>query len=160
MNKNTKAPILYFNVNDHRLINPIEKWRSKGRLVFTNGCFDILHAGHISLLERAKALGDFLIVGLNSDSSIKILKGKDRPINNEANRSYILASIKFIDLIVVFNEETPKELLSIIRPSILVKGDDYKEDQIIGREYADKVIILPIVEGLSSTLLINQLKGK
>lgn len=154
---NLKAPISFFN---SRPINLVEKWRSIGRLVFTNGCFDILHVGHINLLERSKALGDFLIVGLNSDNSVRSLKGNSRPINNENNRAYMLASLRSVDLVIIFDEETPKELLSIIKPSVLVKGSDYIEDQIIGREYANETIILPIIEGLSTTKILNRIRGE
>ncbi len=154
---NLKAPISFFN---GRSIDLVEKWRSIGRLVFTNGCFDILHVGHINLLERSKALGDFLIVGLNSDNSVRSLKGNSRPINNENNRAYMLASLRSVDLVIIFDEETPKELLSIIKPSVLVKGSDYIEDQIIGREYANETIILPIIEGLSTTKILNRIRGE
>ena len=134
------------------------EWRKKGQtVVFTNGCFDVFHAGHVDSLQRARCLGDRLIVGLNSDRSVKILKGENRPINTEKNRACVLAALECVDAVTIFDEETPENLLSVICPDILVKGGDYKEDQIAGRQYAGRVVILPLVEGLSSTSIIDRM---
>ena len=111
---------------------------TKKKIVFTNGCFDLIHYGHINYLKKAKELGDILIVGLNSDDSIKRIKGSSRPIKKIKSRLAVLESIKYIDLVITFNEDTPIELIKNIKPDILVKGGDYKEDEIIGREYAKR----------------------
>ena len=130
--------------------------RTGKKIVFTNGCFDILHQGHTTYLKGARALGDFLIVGLNSDESVTALKGKNRPINNETSRLKNLLNLPFVDFVTVFSELTPKLLIDEIRPDILVKGGDYNADEIIGadRVKADggKVITLPLVSGFSTTI--------
>jgi D-beta-D-heptose 7-phosphate kinase/D-beta-D-heptose 1-phosphate adenosyltransferase len=129
--------------------------------VFTNGCFDILHVGHVSLLKECKKIsGDDgkVIVGLNSDKSVRKLKGDSRPINNQSSRKFILESLKFVDEVIIFDEETPEKLISTIRPNILVKGGDYKIEQIIGKQYVDKVVIFPYVDGHSTTGTLNSLK--
>ena len=125
-------------------------------VVFTNGCFDILHKGHIDYLKKAKQLGDILIVGVNSDRSVQKLKGPNRPINQEADRLYMLSQYEFIDFLILFSEETPYSLLKQIRPSILTKGGDYSPDEVIGKEFADQVIILPFVDGYSTTGILNK----
>jgi len=133
-------------------------------IVFTNGCFDILHLGHIELLKYAKSLGDTLIVGLNSDESVKKLKGDLRPINNELTRKTILESLKFVDSVVIFNEETPLELIKHIQPNIIVKGGDYKKDNVIGYEL-EKMGLLEIklfnyMPNNSTTLIIEKIKNE
>jgi D-beta-D-heptose 7-phosphate kinase/D-beta-D-heptose 1-phosphate adenosyltransferase len=134
-----------------------QEWRAKGRrVIFTNGCFDILHAGHVDSLERARLLGDCLIVGLNSDRSVRALKGNDRPVNGEDVRARLLAALRAVDLVVVFDEDTPAELLSKLRPNVLAKGSDYKADELPGREFVDEVAILPLVEGFSTTETIRR----
>lgn len=129
--------------------------------VFTNGCFDILHVGHIELFKYCKDLsqGGRVIVGLNSDNSVKKLKGESRPINKEKYRKIILESIKYVDEVIIFNEETPETLLSKVKPDILVKGGDYTFKQIIGKQYAGKVVIFPFVDGHSTTRLIEKTKN-
>lgn len=136
-------------------------WKKNGEtVVFTNGCFDILHRGHITYLQKAAALGNHLIIGLNSDESVKRLKGKDRPVNGEEDRAFMLAALGCVDEVVIFNEETPLELLKYLQPDILVKGGDYKADEVVGKEYAEKVIILPFVTGYSTTKIINKILEK
>jgi D-beta-D-heptose 7-phosphate kinase/D-beta-D-heptose 1-phosphate adenosyltransferase len=137
------------------------QWKEQGqRVVFTNGCFDVLHAGHIDSLERARKLGDRLIVGLNSDRSVRALKGENRPVNGEENRARLLAALRAVDLVVIFDEDTPSELLSELRPDILAKGGDYKAEDLPGREFVDEVAILPLVEGLSTTKTIRRIETK
>ncbi len=133
--------------------------RAKNKsIVFTNGCFDIIHAGHVQYLEQAKQLGDILIVGLNSDASVKRLKGADRPVNTEQDRAMVLAALESIDFVVVFTEDTPYELIKLIQPDVLVKGGDWAEDSIVGADLVKakggKVMSLPFKEGLSSTKII------
>ena len=136
-------------------------WRSRGeKIVFTNGCFDILHRGHITYLQQAASLGNRLIIGLNSDKSVKRLKGEERPVNGELDRAFILDSLRMVDEVVIFEEDTPEKLLSLLKPDILAKGGDYKVEEIAGREFADKVEILPFVKGYSTTKVIGQIKKK
>ena len=142
----------------------IAQWRLLHKtIVFTNGCFDILHAGHIASLIEAAQQGDILIIGLNADSSIKGLKGPNRPINDENSRALLLASLSMIDAVVFFSEPTPLELIVEIKPDVLVKGGDYKVDDIAGaREvigWGGKVIINPIVEGFSTSSIINKIQN-
>jgi D-beta-D-heptose 7-phosphate kinase/D-beta-D-heptose 1-phosphate adenosyltransferase len=125
------------------------------KVVFTNGCFDLLHLGHISLLEKAKSMGNVLIVAINSDKSSSRLKGPQRPLSGEKDRAKLLLSLKSVDYVVVFGEQTPKEILSELRPDILVKGGDYKLSEIVGREYVKKVCRFPFIKGKSTTNLIN-----
>jgi len=128
------------------------------KIVFTNGCFDIIHKGHIKYLQAAKKLGDILIVGLNSDSSIKRLKGPERPIKAEDERALILCSLEFIDYVVIFDEDTPFLTIKKIHPDILVKGGDYKVENVIGKEFAKETILIPFVDGYSTTSTINKMK--
>lgn len=131
--------------------------------VFTNGCFDVIHYGHAKYLYDASKLGDILIIGLNSDNSVKRLKGNDRPINNVDARSYLLASFYFVDYVIIFEEDTPFDLINIVKPNVLVKGGDYKIDNIVGGDVVKKlggeVIALPFVDGFSSTKIINQINS-
>lgn len=137
----------------------IERWKEKGEtIVFTNGCFDILHRGHVTYLQQAAALGDHLLVGLNTDSSVRRLKGKERPINGELDRAFMLAALRWVDDVVLFSEDTPKELLSCLRPDILVKGGDYRPEEVAGREFAGRVEILPFVDGYSTTHTIEKIR--
>lgn len=130
----------------------VRVWQGEGlRVVFTNGCFDVLHAGHLDSLRRARALGDRLVVGLNSDRSVRALKGPSRPVNTEGNRALLLAALRPVDLVVVFDEDTPAALLSGLRPDVLAKGGDYRAEDLPGREFVGEVVILPLVEGLSTT---------
>lgn len=142
----------------------IAAWRATGKTIaFTNGCFDILHEGHIFSLSQAAKEADFLIVGVNSDASVKRLKGNDRPINHENSRALLLASLAIVDAVVIFEEDTPLELIQAILPDAIVKGGDYTVEQIVGAkeviENGGKVIINPIVEGFSTTGIIQQIKS-
>ncbi|MGL4986048.1 MAG: D-glycero-beta-D-manno-heptose-7-phosphate kinase [Treponemataceae bacterium] len=132
--------------------------KNNKNIVFTNGCFDILHIGHVRYLAKARLLGDILIVGLNSDNSVKRLKGENRPINTELVRAEMLGNLSFVDYIILFEEDTPYEIIKVIEPSVLVKGGDYKVEDIIGREFAQKVETIPIVEGFSTTRLLEKSK--
>ena len=137
--------------------------RNGQRVVFTNGCFDLLHPGHIQSLELARALGDALIVGLNSDASVRRLKGAGRPVIPEHERAEILASLDCVDAVVIFSEPTPREVIARLLPDVLVKGGDWGSDQIVGREEVEaaggSVISLPFVEGVSTTRLLEQMRG-
>ncbi len=138
-------------------------WRFLNKkIVFTNGCFDILHLGHIKYLSEAANMGDILIIGLNSDSSVKKIKGNGRPINNQDSRSMLLASLFFVDSVIIFDEETPADLIEKIKPDILVKGNDYKENEIVGADIVKKnngkVVTVELVEGYSSSNIINKVK--
>jgi len=126
------------------------------KIVFTNGCFDVLHQGHRKLLQEARELGDMLVVGLNSDDSIKRLKGAERPVNSVSQRIEALAALPSIDAVIIFEDDTPYELLQELRPNILVKGGDYKPEEIVGRELVEEVIVIPLVEGVSTTDLLKQ----
>jgi D-beta-D-heptose 7-phosphate kinase/D-beta-D-heptose 1-phosphate adenosyltransferase len=154
---NTK--ILSFKEIAHR----VKQWRVLGRKVaFTNGVFDILHPGHIYSLSQAAREADYLVVGLNSDASVKRLKGESRPVNNQDARALVLASLAIIDAVVVFEQDTPLQLIMEVMPDVLVKGGDYTLEQIVGaREViasGGKVVINPILEGFSTTGLINQIR--
>ncbi len=145
-----------------REISKIRK--EKKKIVFTNGCFDILHLGHIHLLKKAKKLGDVLIIGLNSDSSVKKIKGEKRPIKDENTRAQILASLEMVDFVVIFKEKTPLRLIKSIRPDVLVKGGDWKESEIVGadfvKSYKGKVKRIKYLKGHSTTQIIKRIKGE
>ncbi|EEQ63433.1 bifunctional protein RfaE, domain II [Helicobacter pullorum MIT 98-5489] len=128
------------------------------KIVFTNGCFDILHFGHISYLNQARALGDLLIVGLNSDNSIKRLKGKDRPINCQEDRAALLCALECVDFVIIFDEDTPLELIKAIQPHFLAKGADYQGKEVVGSEFAKKLCLIDFVEGKSTTNTIQKIK--
>lgn len=130
------------------------------KIVFTNGCFDILHKGHVTYLEKAKKMGDVLMVGLNSDSSVKRLKGESRPINDEQARGTVLSALACIDYVVIFSDETPLKLIEVVCPDVLVKGGDYEIENIVGREYAKETVVIPFVEGFSTTNTINSMNNK
>ena len=143
----------------------IAQWRLLGKKIsFTNGCFDILHAGHIASLTEAAQHGDYLIIGLNADASIKGLKGENRPVNDERSRALVLASLAMVDAVIIFFEPTPLELIKAIQPDALVKGGDYKIENIVGAKevmnWGGQVIINPIVQGFSTTSIINKLQNK
>lgn len=138
------------------IIKVVEKLKKENKkIVFTNGCFDLLHIGHVSLFQKAKTLGDVLIVAINSDASLAQLKGPKRPLVPQTDRTQILAALSCIDYVVVFNEQTPCELLSVLKPDILVKGGDYKIEDIVGKEFVKEVYRYPLVEGKSTTKLIK-----
>ncbi|PLX66120.1 MAG: bifunctional heptose 7-phosphate kinase/heptose 1-phosphate adenyltransferase [Denitrovibrio sp.] len=144
----------------HQLETYIGRAREMRRkIVFTNGCFDILHKGHVSYMRQAASLGDLLILGLNSDNSVKRLKGEGRPLNNEMDRAEVLAALEFIDFIVIFDEDTPFELIKVIQPDILVKGGDYNIEDVVGREFAKKTVLIDFVDGYSTTKTIENMKG-
>ncbi|HXH73974.1 MAG TPA: D-glycero-beta-D-manno-heptose 1-phosphate adenylyltransferase [Bacteriovoracaceae bacterium] len=137
---------------------------NKGKkIVFTNGCFDILHRGHVTYLSEARKLGDLLVVGLNSDASVKRLKGPERPINNESDRQYVLSQLKAVDFVEIFDEETPLTLIKKVKPKILVKGGDWKIDQIVGAKEVisegGEVFSLNFVDGYSTTSLIHKIQS-
>lgn len=131
------------------------------KIVFTNGCFDIIHRGHVEYLAKASDLGDLLILGLNTDRSVKEIKGPSRPINNEFSRALVLASLKYVDYVILFDEDTPIKLINFIMPDVLVKGGDYKPESIVGYEQVmangGQVISIPFVEGFSSTNIIKKM---
>jgi len=144
-------------------IQNIRKTQKGKVLVFTNGCFDILHPGHIQYLAQARELGDFLWIGLNSDTSVKKLKGENRPVNTEQDRAKILAALFFVDFITVFSENTPIELIRQIKPEIHTKGGDYNKEDLpeysIIREYGGNVEIIPFVKGKSTTSIIQKIQS-
>jgi len=150
------------NLNDFLNIRKKLKDEDK-KLVFTNGCFDIIHKGHITYLKQAKELGDFLVIGLNSDKSVKKLKGESRPVNKEEDREYVLENLKPVDAVVIFEEDTPYNLIDSIKPDILVKGGDWSADKIVGSDIViangGKVLSLGYVDNYSTTSIIDKLKS-
>lgn len=151
-------------VNREYLKKAVESLKQNGKkVVFTNGCFDILHSGHVKYLSEARKLGDALVIGLNTDASVRALKGEGRPINNEADRASVLAALGFVDFITLFGEETPKELIDELIPDILVKGADYKPEEIVGYDTVTKnggkVMTIELVEGRSTTKTIERIKA-
>ncbi len=140
-----------------------EKWRADGKkIVFTNGCFDILHYGHLDYLAGSSELGDRLVIGLNTDASVQTLKGPDRPVNNETTRAMVLACMEFVDAIVLFDEPTPLTLIEAIKPDVLVKGGDYEAQLVVGYDFVTQnggeVRILPFVDGYSTTAVIKKIR--
>ena len=125
-------------------------------VVFTNGCFDILHRGHIEYLKKSKELGTYLIVGINSDESVRRLKGKTRPINNQWDRKFMLEELRCVDEVIIFEEDTPYELIKKIAPDIITKGGDYNVEEVVGHDLA-KTIIIPLTEGYSTSKLLKKL---
>ena len=137
-----------------------KKLHDKGKkIIFTNGCFDILHAGHVKYLEEAKSYGDVLILGLNADSSVRKLKGPTRPINNQDDRAYILASLESVDYVVIFEEETPYELIKLIQPHVLVKGGDYEGKEVVGQDIAQELRLIQFVDGKSTSKIIQRIQN-
>jgi rfaE bifunctional protein nucleotidyltransferase chain/domain len=158
------------NILEKKIVSPtrlkelVDSWKAEGKkIVFTNGCFDLLHAGHIAYLSEAAGLGDKLIVGLNSDSSVQCIKGPQRPINNEHTRASLLASMFFINAVVLFSEDTPLEVIKTVLPAVLVKGGDYKVENIVGAAETiangGKVEVLSFLPGYSSTAIIEKIKN-
>ena len=146
------------------LKSQVNVWKEEGsKIVFTNGCFDIIHKGHIEVLSRTADLGDKLIVGLNSDSSIRKLKGTNRPIMDENSRAILLAALSCVDAIILFSEDTPLNLINSLNPDVLAKGGDYKINTIVGHEIVQKnggeVILVPFVDGSSSSNIIEKIKN-
>lgn len=141
----------------------LEKIREEGKkIVFTNGCFDIIHAGHVDYLEKAKSLGDFLIVGLNSDASVRRIKGESRPVNPQEHRKRVLEGLRAVDMVIIFDEDTPERLIREIKPDILVKGGDWKIDNIVGADfvmsYGGKVYTIDFVYDTSTTKIIQKVR--
>ena len=152
-----------FNI-DRNLDWQLAVWRfHEHRIVFTNGCFDILHLGHIDYLARAAAEGSLLIVGLNSDASVKRIKGDSRPVTDQRSRAMALAAMSFVGAVVIFEEDTPYELIKIVKPDVLVKGKDYDPKDIVGADIVanngGKVVTVDLVEGYSTTTIIERIKG-
>lgn len=142
----------------------IRSWHSKHySVVFTNGCFDLIHRGHIEILSKASDLGDKLIIGLNSDKSVKSIKGPSRPIQDEYSRALILSSFSFVDLVIFFSEDTPYNLIKAVKPNVLVKGGDYRAEDIVGFDIVTgnngKVVTIDFVDGFSTTRIINKMKS-
>jgi len=140
------------------LKNIIVNLKAKGKkIVFTNGCFDIIHIGHVRYLREARALGDVLVIGLNSDKSVSSIK-PNRPINPQTHRAEVLSFLEMVDYVVLFDEETPYELIKLIEPDVLVKGGDWKKEEIVGSDIAKETYSLPYVEGVSTTEIIERIK--
>jgi D-glycero-beta-D-manno-heptose 1-phosphate adenylyltransferase len=145
------------------IVQQAAQWRAKGKTIaFTNGVFDILHEGHIFSLSQAAREGDYLIVGLNADASVKRLKGESRPVNNQQSRALVLASLVMVDAVVLFEEDTPLELIKSIMPDVIVKGGDYTPEQIAGAKEVmangGRVVINPLLEGISTTRIIEAIR--
>ena len=145
------------------LRNELQELRKKGKkIAFTNGCFDILHVGHVRYLREAKKTADVLVLALNSDSSVRSIKGEKRPLMNENERAEILAALEFIDFITIFEELTPLELICCLQPDILIKGGDWPEEKVVGREevkiWGGRVAIIPEIEGKSTTNIVEKIK--
>jgi D-beta-D-heptose 7-phosphate kinase/D-beta-D-heptose 1-phosphate adenosyltransferase len=140
-----------------------ERWRAgrKGRVAFTNGVFDLLHPGHVDLLVAARGAGDALVVGVNSDESVRRLKGPMRPVRSEAERAFVLAAVECVDLVVIFSEDTPLELVNTLKPDVIVKGGDYTEATIVGadevKSWGGRVVVVPLTPGQSTTAIIRKL---
>lgn len=152
-------------VENKRLLRPVLKvWSEENKkIVFTNGCFDLLHRGHIEYLAKAADFGDVLVIGLNTDQSVSRLKGPHRPIQDEISRAHIMAALEFVDLVVYFDEETPYELIQMIQPDVLVKGADYKAEDIVGYDVVSakggKVTTIDFLEGYSTSGIVQKIRG-
>tara|TARA_B100001113_G_scaffold162451_1_gene132953 strand:- start:736 stop:1230 length:495 start_codon:yes stop_codon:yes gene_type:complete len=145
------------------LMKNVGQWRNENKkIVFTNGCFDLIHLGHIELLARSSDLGDILIIGVNSDSSIQKLKGESRPIIEEDSRVKQLAALEFVDAVVLFHEDTPQKLIEKIKPDVITKGGDYKAENVVGNEVVTQkngqVVIIPLTQGYSTTSILKKIK--
>lgn len=154
---------MIIELDDSNFPNTIATIRASGKIiVFTNGCFDIIHAGHVSYLSKAKSYGDVLIVGLNTDDSVHRLKGKDRPINNENDRAIVLNALSFVDYVVLFDEDTPYKLIKQVKPDVLVKGGDYTIETVVGADFVTEsggiVRLIPLLENRSTTNIVKKLK--
>ncbi len=153
---------IYFS---ETILQQLALWRFKGKKIsFTNGCFDILHIGHADYLSKAASYGDILIVGLNSDNSVRRIKGENRPINPQEARAFLLASLRFVDAVIIFGEDTPYGIIKLIQPDFLIKGNDYKPEEIVGYDIVKanggEVITIPLVEGFSTSSIIEKLNDK
>jgi len=149
----------------HALLRILAGARRRGKkIVFTNGCFDILHAGHVIYLMKARKLGGLLVVGLNSDRSVKRLKGAHRPVNSQADRATVLSALSSVDHIIIFSTDTPERLIRLIRPDLLVKGGDWRHEDIVGgdfvRSYGGKIVTIPFVKGRSTSAIIKKMANR
>ncbi|MCD6130317.1 MAG: D-glycero-beta-D-manno-heptose 1-phosphate adenylyltransferase [Deltaproteobacteria bacterium] len=150
-------------IDRQKLLSLIQKLKTEGkRIIFTNGCFDILHSGHAYYLKKTKELGDILIIGINSDESVKKIKQQNRPINKLLDRMIVLNSIKYVDYVVPFNEETPENLIKIIKPDVLTKGGDWNKKDVVGsdfvKSYGGRTVIIPYIKGKSTTNTIKKIR--
>jgi len=150
-------------INRDEIVKKCDDLRKNGKTIaFTNGCFDIIHAGHIQYLADAKKLGDVLIIGLNSDDSVRRLKGNSRPLNDQTARAAVLSALKSVDYVTIFEEDTPYELIKALKPDILVKGGDYNHDNIVGADIVEesggKVVVIPFLTGYSTSSLIEKIR--
>jgi D-glycero-beta-D-manno-heptose 1-phosphate adenylyltransferase len=148
-----------------QLQEQLKTWHNQGlKIVFTNGCFDLLHLGHVDYLEKARQLGDKLVLGLNTDASISRIKGPSRPLQDEMSRARVMASLLFVDAVVLFDEDTPLQLIQAVQPDILVKGDDYSVENIVGHEVViakgGEVKTVPLVKGYSTTNIVNKIENQ
>ena len=152
-------------LDKERLLVKLTDWKEENKkIVFTNGCFDLIHLGHIEVIARSADLGDILIIGLNTDNSIKRLKGKNRPIVEEISRAKQLAALEFVDAVVFFDQDTPIDLIKIINPNVITKGGDYNTDQVIGNDIVTQndgeVVIIPLTQGYSTTSILEKIKDE
>lgn len=137
----------------------LKEQRKQGKkIAFTNGCFDILHAGHVSVLEFSRAKADALVVGINSDQSVRRLKGPTRPVNKQQDRALVLAALQAVDAVCIFTQDTPYDLIKLVQPDVLIKGGDYKPSEIVGREFAKKVVRFALLKGRSTTNIIKKVQ--
>ncbi|MDX5419932.1 MAG: D-glycero-beta-D-manno-heptose 1-phosphate adenylyltransferase [Hymenobacteraceae bacterium] len=148
-----------------QLQDQLQAWRAQGqKIVFTNGCFDILHLGHVDYLEKSRQLGDKLVLGLNTDASISRIKGPSRPLQDEMSRARVMASLLFVDAVVLFDDDTPLELIKAVQPDILVKGDDYAIENIVGQDVVTarggEVRTVPLVKGYSTTNIVKKIEDQ
>jgi D-beta-D-heptose 7-phosphate kinase/D-beta-D-heptose 1-phosphate adenosyltransferase len=158
----TRLEHIQNKIVDAEFFTKNEEELHRQKIVFTNGCFDILHVGHITYLAKARQLGDLLVVGLNSDASVRRLKGPDRPVNAQDARALVLAALEMVDYIVFFEEDTPYNIITKVKPDILVKGGDYQIDNIVGGDFVrargGQVLTIPFVEGFSTSSILENLK--
>jgi rfaE bifunctional protein nucleotidyltransferase chain/domain len=157
----TTLEVTQSKIFDRQILSQrIAMWRFQNKkVIFTNGCFDILHRGHIEYLSKARDLGDVLVVGVNTDSSVKRIKGENRPVQDEVSRAQILASLRFVEAVILFDEDTPYELISLVKPDILVKGGDYSEATIVGADIVKtnggEVVTIPLTPGYSTSRILG-----
>jgi len=152
-------------LDKERLLVKLTDWKEENKkIVFTNGCFDLIHLGHIEVIARSADLGDILIIGVNTDNSIKRLKGKNRPIVEEISRAKQLAALEFVDAVVFFDQDTPIDLIKVINPNVITKGGDYNTDQVIGNDIVTQndgeVVIIPLTHGYSTTSILEKIKDE
>jgi len=152
-------------LDKERLLVKLTDWKEENKkIVFTNGCFDLIHLGHIEVIARSADLGDILIIGVNTDNSIKRLKGKNRPIVEEISRAKQLAALEFVDAVVFFDQDTPIDLIKVINPNVITKGGDYNTDQVIGNDIViqndGEVVIIPLTQGYSTTSILEKIKDE